>query len=180
MADYKELLRRAVEALPENNGAARRAVYEKARAALVGQLRAIHPPLPARDITTHRLQLEDCIRQVEQEASEAVIAGMGASAGELPPPPVYFEPTNGPRMQPAQPKALPPASKQTAAPKPESKPKLVGGKDAPRPIPQGGTIEEIIAAANAESPIDAPAPRRRTASKPEPKGVKPSPVRLAP
>ena len=30
MADYKELLRRAVEALPENNGAARRAVYEKA------------------------------------------------------------------------------------------------------------------------------------------------------
>ncbi len=30
MADYKELLRKAVEALPENNGAARRAVYEKA------------------------------------------------------------------------------------------------------------------------------------------------------
>ena len=77
MADYKELLRKAVEALPENNGAARRAVYEKARAALVGQLRAINPPLPARDITTHRLQLEDCIRQVEQEASEANIAGLG-------------------------------------------------------------------------------------------------------
>src|SRR6476469_5827889 len=74
MADYKALLRRAVEALPENNGAARRAVYEKARTALVGQLRAISPPLPARDITQHRLQLEDCIRQVEQEASEAVIS----------------------------------------------------------------------------------------------------------
>jgi hypothetical protein len=59
MADYKELLRRAISALPENNGAARRAVYEKARAALVGQLRAIQPPLPARDITQHRLQLED-------------------------------------------------------------------------------------------------------------------------
>ena len=74
MADYKELLRRAISALPENNGAARRAVYEKARSALVGQLRAIQPPLPARDITQHRLQLEDCIRQVEQEASEAVIS----------------------------------------------------------------------------------------------------------
>ncbi|WDR01151.1 hypothetical protein PSQ19_09620 [Devosia algicola] len=74
MADYKELLRRAISALPENNGAARRAVYEKARSALVGQLRAINPPLPARDITQHRLQLEDCIRQVEQEASEAVIS----------------------------------------------------------------------------------------------------------
>ena len=72
MADYKELIRRAVEALPENNGAARRAVYEKARAALVGQLRghqsAAAPPGTSR---THRLQLEDCIRQVEQEASEA-------------------------------------------------------------------------------------------------------------
>src|ERR1051325_1439785 len=74
MADYKELLRRAISTLPENNGAARRAVYEKARSALVGQLRAISPPLPARDITQHRLQLEDCIRQVEQEASEAIIS----------------------------------------------------------------------------------------------------------
>src|SRR5215216_869570 len=91
MADYKELLRRAVEALPENNGAARRAVYEKARAALVGQLRAINPPLAARDITTHRLQLEDCIRQVEQEASEAVIAGMNGIHHDAAPPPVYFE-----------------------------------------------------------------------------------------
>ena len=150
MADYKELLRRAVEALPENNGAARRAVYEKARAALVGQLRAIHPPLPARDITTHRLQLEDCIRQVEQEASEAVIAGMGAPAGELPPPPVYFEPTNGPRLQsaPARPQAAtiaPPAANGANG---DARPKLVGGKDAPKAMPQGGTIEEIIAAAS--------------------------------
>jgi hypothetical protein len=185
MADYKELLRRAVEALPENNGAARRAVYEKARAALVGQLRAIHPPLPARDITTHRLQLEDCIRQVEQEASEAVIAGMGGApaAGELPPPPVYFEPANGARPQPAPAKPPPAATRQPAAAgaKPESKPKLVGGKDAPKPIPAGGTIEEIIAAANAETPVEAPAPKKsRAAARPEPKGVKPSPVRLAP
>src|ERR1700748_3627097 len=76
MADYKELIRKAIQALPENNGASRRAVYEKARAALVGQLRGISPPLAARDITQHRLQLEDCIRQVEQEASEAVIASL--------------------------------------------------------------------------------------------------------
>ncbi|HVW93653.1 MAG TPA: hypothetical protein VHB74_13745 [Devosia sp.] len=76
MADYKELIRKAIQALPENNGAARRAVYEKARSALVGQLRALDPPLSPREITQHRLQLEDCIRQVEQEASEAVIAGL--------------------------------------------------------------------------------------------------------
>lgn len=76
MADYRELLRKAVEALPENNGASRRQVYEKARSALVAQLRAINPPLPARDITQHRLQLEDCIRQVEQQATDALLGGL--------------------------------------------------------------------------------------------------------
>jgi hypothetical protein len=167
MADYKELLRRAVEALPENNGAARRAVYEKARAALVGQLRAIHPPLPARDITTHRLQLEDCIRQVEQEASEAVIAGMGAAAhDQTPPPPVFFETNAANKTQPALVKP--------ALTKP-SKPTLV--KEAPKALPAGGTIEDIIAAANAESPAPAPAPRK---AKADGKGAtKPIPMRLA-
>jgi len=101
MADYKELIRKAIQALPENNGAARRAVYEKARAALVGQLRGLNPPLAARDITQHRLQLEDCIRQVEQEASEQVIAGLkqnedfsSHSPAALPPPrPASTRPT---------------------------------------------------------------------------------------
>ncbi len=78
MADYRELLRGAVDALPENNGAARRQVYEKARNALVAQLRAIQPPLAAREITQHRLQLEDCIREVEQIATEELLAGSRA------------------------------------------------------------------------------------------------------
>src|SRR6185503_17905340 len=106
MADYKELLRRAVEALPENNGAARRAVYEKARAALVGQLRAINPPLPARDITTHRLQLEDCIRMVEQEASEASLSGIGQEPAPATLPPVFAGDT---KPAPAAAKSAPPA-----------------------------------------------------------------------
>lgn len=153
MADYKELLRRAVEALPENNGAARRAVYEKARAALVGQLRAINPPLAARDITAHRLQLEDCIRQVEQEASEAVIAGLGSSKEEAPPPPpVYFEP---------------PAKKApTSVARPVAKPVAGAAKEPPRPLPPGGSIEEIIAAANAE-PEPAPVEAKRSVVRPE-------------
>src|SRR6187402_3299133 len=113
MADYKELLRKAISALPENNGAARRAVYEKARSALVGQLRAITPPLPARDITQHRLQLEDCIRQVEQEASEAVITlGRESAAMRIPtaPPaveqrPRVIEPVRNPPKPVEPPKA---------------------------------------------------------------------------
>ena len=138
MADYKELLRRAVEALPENNGAARRAVYEKARAALVGQLRAINPPLPARDITTHRLQLEDCIRQVEQEASEANIAGMGAE-----PPPPTLPPVFATEAKPAK-AAAKPVAEAVKARAPEPK--------AARPTAKtngvaGNSIEDIIAAA---------------------------------
>ena len=154
MADYKELLRRAVEALPENNGAARRAVYEKARAALVGQLRAINPPLAARDITAHRLQLEDCIRQVEQEASEAVIAGLGSSKEEAPPPPpVYFEP---------------PAKKTPASvARPVAKPVAGPVKEPPKPLPPGGSIEEIIAAANAEQAEPPPAETKRSVVRPE-------------
>ncbi|MHB1110935.1 MAG: hypothetical protein ACYCZU_11565 [Devosia sp.] len=168
MADYKELLRRAVEALPENNGAARRAVYEKARAALVGQLRAINPPLAARDITTHRLQLEDCIRQVEQEASEAVIAGMSAGhEASPPPPPVYFE-------APSAPRAL------TSSSRPSMKPVLVA-KETLKPLPAGGTIEDIIIAANkdADQP-KAPEPKAKLEPRPEPRAVsKPIPMRRA-
>ena len=135
MADYKELLRRAVEALPENNGAARRAVYEKARAALVGQLRAINPPLAARDITTHRLQLEDCIRQVEQEASEAMIAHMGAAQADVPPS-LQIEASAGKSTKaPAQITALAPPRGETGR----------------------GTIEQIIAAANTDDDGEGPA-----------------------
>ena len=170
MADYKELLRRAVEALPENNGAARRAVYEKARAALVGQLRAINPPLPARDITTHRLQLEDCIRQVEQEASEANIAGLTAEPPSLPPvfaaeakKPVAELPRPAPKAISTAPKPTAPAAKlppaQKALPKAEPAPpprSELAGKTRPN---GSASIEDIIAAAEWDrGPAAPPAP----------------------
>lgn len=121
MADYKELLRRAISALPENNGAARRAVYEKARTALVGQLRAIDPPLAARDITQHRLQLEDCIRQVEQEASEAVISLGREREQSAPAPRPTISAAAGARPAPAAPTLTPPATITSLVP-PEAVP----------------------------------------------------------
>ncbi len=154
MADYKELLRRAITALPENNGAARRAVYEKARSALVGQLRAITPPLPARDITQHRLQLEDCIRQVEQEASEAVIT-LGR---ENPPAPR----APAPAAEPAAPVPTPPPMAEAAKPAPvePSKPVAV---EAPKPAAatigpasvaaEAGKLAEVAAKPAAATPM---------------------------
>ncbi|WDR04942.1 hypothetical protein PSQ90_11600 [Devosia rhodophyticola] len=147
MADYKELLRRAISALPENNGAARRAVYEKARSALVGQLRAINPPLPARDITQHRLQLEDCIRQVEQEASEAVISLRRDFTAA--PPPVQ------PVVQNPQPAESPAPQEAATAPESDSKPTPANEKNSKvdqkpgKPTPDPKVAEETRAKSGA-------------------------------
>ncbi len=69
MADYTPLISRAVGALTDNTGEARRAVYDRARAALLAQLRNMNPPLPEENITRERMALEDAIRKVEAESS---------------------------------------------------------------------------------------------------------------
>jgi hypothetical protein len=69
MADYYPLIARAVAGLDKNTGEIRRALYERARTALVGQLRSVDPPLNESDITRERLALEESIRKVETEAS---------------------------------------------------------------------------------------------------------------
>src|SRR5499427_10003356 len=68
MADYHPLIARAVEGLGNNTADARRTLYERARAALVAQLRGIDPPLSEAEITRERLALEDAIRKVEAES----------------------------------------------------------------------------------------------------------------
>lgn len=71
MTDYRPLLTRAIANLDPNTGEARRAVYDRARTALVNQLRGMNPPLAEADITRERLSLEDAIRKVESEAAIA-------------------------------------------------------------------------------------------------------------
>jgi hypothetical protein len=189
MADYKELLRRAISALPENNGAARRAVYEKARSALVGQLRAIQPPLPARDITQHRLQLEDCIRQVEQEASEAIIslgrdAGLAqplapkpaasGSAAESSPiiPPIT--PVQQPEPEPAAPMETAEAAPTAEQPKPKAEPEA-NEEPPPAPVSKVVSIEDIIAQAAAASGTSVVAADEPVPPQAEPPLVGPTP-----
>lgn len=162
MADYKELLRRAIEALAENNGAARRTVYERARSALVEQLRAVEPPLPAREITQHRLKLEDCIRQVEQEATEALLHTNAAA--EEPPParaPVSAPDTSAEEQaERAVAEALGAEASEAAAPsEPEAEARDAAkpaGKPAPKPTAKAdaaapaGEAEEEHTPAQAE------------------------------
>jgi hypothetical protein len=70
MADYYPLIVKAVAGLHNNTGEIRRALYDRARTALVGQLRSIEPPLNEGDITRERVALEEAIRKVETEASK--------------------------------------------------------------------------------------------------------------
>jgi hypothetical protein len=70
MADYHPLISRAVTGLESNTGENRRVLYERARAALVNQLRSVDPPLEESDITRERLALEEAIRKVEADATK--------------------------------------------------------------------------------------------------------------
>jgi hypothetical protein len=69
MADYHPLIARAVTGLEKNTGENRRALYERARVALVAQLRGVVPALEESEITRERLALEEAIRKVEAEAA---------------------------------------------------------------------------------------------------------------
>jgi hypothetical protein len=69
MTDYQPLIARAVDGLGKSTGEARRALYERARSALVAQLRAVEPALSEQEVTKERLSLEEAIRKVEAEAA---------------------------------------------------------------------------------------------------------------
>jgi class 3 adenylate cyclase len=66
---YHQLITRAVDELDRNTGDARRALYERARNALLAQLRSNKPVLVLADITKERRALEEAIGQVEADAA---------------------------------------------------------------------------------------------------------------
>jgi hypothetical protein len=73
MADYYPLISRAVAGLEKNTGENRRALYERARGALLTQLRSLTPALNESDITRERLALEESIRKVEAESARKFV-----------------------------------------------------------------------------------------------------------
>jgi len=99
MTDYHPLIARAVDGLAKNTGDARRALYERARSALVAQLRGVEPALSESDITKERLALEEAIRKVEAEAARKAITEPKGSARTEP----RFEMRSQPASSPAAP-----------------------------------------------------------------------------
>jgi hypothetical protein len=69
MADYHPLIARAVSGLEKDTAENRRVLYERARTALVAQLRGTVPALDDSEITRERLALEEAIRKVEVESA---------------------------------------------------------------------------------------------------------------
>src|ERR1700741_2300372 len=97
MADYHPLIARAVDGLAKNTGEARRALYERARSALVAQLRSVEPALSESDITKAPPACEDGTRKFESGAARR------ARAEPLPQP--RTESRVEPRPAPRQPLA---------------------------------------------------------------------------
>src|SRR5271170_7416289 len=117
MADYHPLIARAVDGLGTSTGEARRALYERARAALVAQLRAIEPPLSESDITRERLALEDAIRKVEAETVRKARAEPRPGAPPLRPSPSSRPPpASAPPLPPRREPPAPPLGERIPAP----------------------------------------------------------------
>jgi hypothetical protein len=124
MADYYPLIARAIAGLdPSAPGESRRALYERARAALIAQLRSVQPPLSESEITRERLSLEEAVRKVESEAAQrgrdatrsGGDASRGARAGDA------FRANSRPPARPDA-AAAPPSGPQPPRPRPPSPP----------------------------------------------------------
>jgi hypothetical protein len=150
MADYQPLIQRAIAGLDKNTGEARRALYERARTALVAQLRGVKPPLQEAEITRERLALEEAIRKVEAEAARRTrVDAPAAPAAPPPPAPRFPNATPTPPNRPARPPAAPapglgaqrpqaPASAPAPAARPAAAPAPKFPPAPPRPqLPTG-------------------------------------------
>lgn len=137
MADYYPLIARAVGGLDNSTGEARRALYERARTALVAQLRSIEPPLSEADITRERLALEDAIRKVESESVRKARSERPAMQRSV-----------APRMpvSPAAPRMpVPPSAPASPAGEPRDQP-LPGAAAALRPAAPASARNRILSA----------------------------------
>ncbi|MFN5015173.1 hypothetical protein [Bradyrhizobium sp.] len=127
MADYYPLIARAIAGLdPNAPGESRRALYERARAALIAQLRSVQPPLSESEITRERLSLEEAVRKVEAEAAQRAREAQRASSGAARPGDALRRAGARTPDGPAAPVAQPgPGPDQAPSPAPRPRPAAV-------------------------------------------------------
>src|ERR1700730_13383950 len=164
MADYYPLIARAIAGLdPSAPGESRRALYERARAALIAQLRSVQPPLSESEITRERLSLEEAVRKAESEAAQRArdasrAGGDRVRAGDA------FRATTRPNAKPGEPMP-PPSTSQPSTPQQPLRPRPPPPAPAPAPPPPAPppTAQRAPAARTGRPPAAHP-PRRRAAA----------------
>jgi len=166
MADYYPLIARAVAGLdPSAPGESRRALYVRAREALIAQLRSVEPPLSEAEITRERLSLEEAVRKVEAEAAQrsrdatrasrsgdafraSTRANLRSPATAAAPPPPAASPEQAPT------RSRPPIRGDRPTPpddRSEARPSARGARPEPRPQPpQVGMPDPAIGPAGRE------------------------------
>src|SRR3954468_9445462 len=140
MADYYPLIARAVAGLEKNSGENRRALYERARIALVAQLRGVVPALDESEITRERLSLEEAIRKVEAEAARQ------AREAVRPPAPRRTE----------LPRREEPARRDEAPAREERRREELRGREEPPRSARGSVTPNTPASPRPARPQDAP------------------------
>lgn len=136
MADYYPLLERAVTGLGASTREDRQKLYDRARNALLTQMRNISPPPATEDIDREEKALDDAIARLEDKLASEVEA-------QKPEPTPEPEPTPPPSdSAPAAPEAPREEPKQEAEPAKTAQPALEAPAApepaAPRPLPRMG------------------------------------------
>ncbi|KQP92369.1 hypothetical protein ASF60_16955 [Methylobacterium sp. Leaf113] len=134
MADYYPLLARALDAMPDRSLALRQAVYERARGALIGQLRSLDPPLSEDDIDLERNALEAAILRLERDHGGVASAPPEPEPPTPEPEPFLPSPANDASDLPEA--SLPEASPPEPRP-PQARPSQVRSSE---PAPPAATL----------------------------------------
>jgi hypothetical protein len=147
MAEYYPLLAKAIAGLPNSTPETRRAVYERARKALLGQLQNLQPPVPAADLARESESLDAAVARLEAELS-----GVAPPAPQPAAPQPPAQPPSTARPPAAQPPVRPPLRPLTppsrpAPPRPQTPP-----AESQPPAPPAGSRR-----ANGVPALDEPA-----------------------
>ncbi len=173
MADYYPLLAKAVAGLPNSTPETRRAIYERARAALIGQLRRMDPPVPEADLDREAESLEAAVARLEAEfaptpeaafptepVAEALPRDPAAIAGGSSPAEASAAEPEGDRpgdQEPAPAPATPPEAQKPPPFKVRREPRptpISGAKDGAESKPGGRNLRlPITPIASRPSPV---------------------------
>ncbi len=159
MADYYPLLAKAVAGLPNSTSETRRAVYERARKALLGQLQSLQPPVPEADLRRESEALDAAVARIEAE--------LGGGARPQPQPPVQPQAQRPTAAKPAVPPRPAPPPRQPVSPQAPAQPvaprrpngaTVLGGEPAAPPSARGpeNGVAPLVSSPASELPPAAP------------------------